>query len=413
MLTDPCVYISPDKKRAEQTLLQLHPCIDHGAPGEDGLIKGNLGKVLYYAGLYQHYRDEAFAAKAKALLEPVLANIGKGPAHVRPSTALSRGITGLGMVLDLLQDVNMLELNGAVAQYQCGLDAFLCNQSIQQIKALNLDYLHASAGAVNYLTRRIHANPQVSGYLEAIVDALLEVAVADADGIRLRNFGTSGLKDVRIVNFGLAHGTAGLLLVLLNLYEAGIARTTIRHVVEQSLRFVLQYRRHPGELPAYANVFPASVVEGVAWDHPDNYFRYEPFLGWCSSDLGLVLVLHRAAALLGNDEWDHIAAEVGYQTLTRWDRTGTLVPDTFFCHGTAGIAQMYRRLHEASGRGQYLDGYDFWLRETLRRVENGMEHDACARCPGELLFGWTGVGLVLVSALLETDYPWDRLFLLS
>ncbi len=413
MVTYPCVYHFLDRERTVQTLERLHPYIDKSLSPEDGLIRGSLGKVLYYAGLNKYYQDGRFAAKANNLLQEVLVNLNQGTKGVRASTALSRGIPGMGMVLHLLDQEGMLGRNEHLEKYLRVLDTFVFEQSLRQIRAFNLDYLHASAGAVNYLVRRVAGNGRVKEYLEALVDAYGEVAITDRNGIRFRNFRTGGDTDINLTHFGLAHGLGGVLLTLLNVYRAGIACDRIRPIVEQSLRFLLAHKRSPGELVMHANLFPVSVIESYAWDHTDNYARYEPSLGWCSSDLSQLLVLHRAAQLLGNHEWEGIAREVGGHTLTRWQIAGNLMQDTFFCHGSSGIAQMYRRLYEISGFDQYLDGYGFWFRKTLQWVAAELEDEACVRRAGELLFGWTGVSLVLLSALLETDYPWDSLFLLS
>ena len=411
--TEPCASVASDQAWAEQTLRRLHARLAPDALAEDGLITGKLGQVVYCAGLYQHWGDDGLAARAKALLRDVLAGIGAGPAHVRPSTGLSRGLAGLGLVLDLLYGAGVLERDDHLAPYLRGIDTFLRDHCIRQIGEQNLDYLHASAGAINYLARRVPQNDRVAGYLDDIVAALLRVGVADENGLRFRNFGSRGSTDDRIVNLSLAHGMAGILLALLGVHGAGVARDRIGPVVEAGLHFLLRHRRHPDGLPRYANVFPNSVDEGVPPGDPENDARYEPFLGWCRGDMGQLLLLHRAAAQLGNPEWDRIAAGVGAHTLARCAMAGTHVQDAFLCHGAAGLAQMYRRLHESTGLDQYRDGYGFWLRHALRATDARVEAGTGIGGAGGLLYGWPGVGLVLLSAVLETDYPWDGILLLS
>lgn len=411
--TEPRVSVAPDRAWAEQTLRRLHARLAPGALAEDGLITGKLGQVVYYAGLYRHWGDDGLAARATALLKDVLAGIGAGPAHVRPSTGLSRGLAGLGMVLDLLYRAGVLERDDHLAQYLRGVDAFLRDHCIRQIGEQNLDYLHASAGAINYLARRVPHNDRVAGYLDDIVAALLRVGVADENGLRFRNFGSSGIKDGRTVNLSLAHGMTGILLSLLGVHEAGVARDRIGPVIGAGLHFLLPHRQHPAGLPPYANVFPNSVDEGVPPGDPENRSRYEPFLGWCRGDMGQLLLLHRAAARLGNPEWDRIAAEVGAHALARCAMAGTHVQDAFLCHGAGGLAQIYRRLHESTGLDQYRDGYGFWLGHALRATDARLQAGTEIGGAGGLMYGWTGVGLVLLSAVLADDYPWDGILLLS
>ena len=94
--------------------------------------------------------------------------------------------------------------------------------------------------------------------------------------------------------------------------------------------------------------------------------------------------------------------------------------DVGFCHGAAGLAHIYRRLHRASGDRVLGEAADWWLEYCLSLRRDGEGVAGVCRWDYErrswqadpaLLGGAAGVGLGLLTAAAELDVPWDRVYL--
>ena len=126
-----------------------------------------------------------------------------------------------------------------------------------------------------------------------------------------------------------------------------------------------------------------------------------------------MLLLYQAGKLLNRPDWIRLANEIGELTMQRHTTRATLIKDSHLCHGSAGIAQYYKRFYDQTGYAPYNDVYQFWLDKTIHYLDQELTDDAFIGHAGELLDGFVGSSLVLLSAAGEEDYAWDRIFLLS
>jgi len=177
-------------------------------------------------------------------------------------------------------------------------------------------------------------------------------------------------------DLGLAHGTPGAVALL--------ARTEARDLVASALDQLLVHRRS-GEV-----AFPAFASPG---EPSSRWVRS----GWCYGDAAVALAIARAGRV-------ELAVELARHAARRpLDQTGVI--DATFCHGAAGLAQIFGRLHAVTGDGALGDAARFWLAETLRLAER-------TTAPG-LLDGAAGIALVLHAATSDHAPDWDRAFLLG
>src|SRR5215470_7511353 len=102
------------------------------------------------------------------------------------------------------------------------------------------------------------------------------------------------------------------------------------------------------------------------------------------------------------------------------------VLDATVCHGTAGLAQVYNRIAQASGDAGLLAAAHAWLARTLEmrviRSHIGGYAACCTSIVSDqvvwrpdigLLTGASGIGLVLLACATATVPSWDRRLLLS
>ena len=102
---------------------------------------------------------------------------------------------------------------------------------------------------------------------------------------------------------------------------------------------------------------------------------------------------------------------MGLNTLLRTTSLATEVVSSHFYRGAAGLAHLYRRLHQVSGQAAYQQGYHFWLNQTQQWVHQEFDLTTTVPRAGELLHGIAGVGLVLLAASTSTDFGWDTIIL--
>jgi len=139
-------------------------------------------------------------------------------------------------------------------------------------------------------------------------------------------------------------------------------------------------------------------------------------LGWCRGELAISLALLAAARALDDPAREDDAVAAALDTTAPLDDAAL---DACLCHGAAGIAHLYNRLYQATGRTAFADRARAWLRRTMdmqragtgiggfemRRREDGRvwwEPDP------SLLIGSAGVGLALLAGATAQAPHWDR-----
>lgn len=204
---------------------------------------------------------------------------------------------------------------------------------------------------------------------------------------------------------GLPDGLAGDLLLRLRLWRLGLRDEALPPYLRASITHLLAARRDVDFSQNHFSVFPYQVVNLA------TEALFNAALTWDRGDLPQALLLYESHKLLHDDELVKIAELVGLNTLLRTTSLGTEVVNSRFYRGAAGVAHLYRRLHQVSGQIAYEQGYHFWLDQTQQWVHRELEISAAAPRTGELMHGLAGVGLVLMAATTATDFGWDTIIL--
>ena len=197
-------------------------------------------------------------------------------------------------------------------------------------------------------------------------------------------------------------GFTGVLLML-----ETVARSRQQDALYQILRngvsHLLSFRHEVDFSARQYAVFPrlANVAHQTS--------LWSGLLGWSGSDLTQALLLYRVAALLEDASLRKTADLIGLNTLLRQKQPETITDSTNFYHGTAGIAQCYRALYEASGQEAYQQGYAYWIEQTTQHLS---AEDEPSYEVHDLLHGWVGIALVLLSYQHSESLDWERVVLL-
>jgi lantibiotic modifying enzyme len=286
------------------------------------------------------------------------------------------------------------------------LDESMAGVALKQITEEGRnDYLHGAMGVVHYFTTRSNES-HIRQYIETLVKAFCNTGVSSNDGTWFPNFIADPQEKQRI-DTGLSHGNAGFLLILLNVLQASILEKSLPDIITKGIQFLLAQRLEPDPESVQYGFFPFSIDKD---NNEDTYLTQR--LAWCYGDLNIILLLYRAAALLHQPRWKELADNFAGEICKRKDRYSTLVEDSHFCHGAAGLAQVYKALYSVSGNELFKTNATYWVERTLDLLEDEWKTDHYAGKGCDLLNGLAGINLVLLSFITSKELTWGRSLLL-
>lgn len=226
----------------------------------------------------------------------------------------------------------------------------------------------------------------------ATASRIIECVVGHLDVARGEGEGENGGGEL-----GVAHGEAGVIGALARCASTGTGAgaASARRLLQRLLE------RLP---PRRADVAPAPPQPAGAR------------LGWCRGELSISLALLAAARALDDPAREADAVAAALDTTAPLDDPAL---DACLCHGAAGIAHLYNRLYQATGRSAFADRARAWLRRTMsmQRPGTGIGGFEMRRREGSrvwweadpsLLIGSAGVGLALLASATTQDPDWDR-----
>ena len=213
-------------------------------------------------------------------------------------------------------------------------------------------------------------------------------------------------------NLGVAHGVPGVCWLLGQLCAADFEQDRAASLLRPALQWVRSNQPNPADAQ-----LPSWIAVGV---EPESNRR----MAWCYGPLGAAAVIRSAAVAVGDDETAQWAVALAL-SCAEVSPEASGVRDAGLCHGTAGNAQIFRRLYSDTGHERFHAAFAAWLSATVEYQRPGegvggylMWGDIGEQRQGwvsdnSLLSGSAGVALVLLCAVTETAPRWDRLLLLS
>jgi len=353
------------------------------------LLGGDLGDIIF---LYHYSRIEAhYESIADGLLEKMLQSLSLQP---RVATYCN-GLAGLGVGLLTLQQ------DGFV----CGVDSALgsidpvISLSIESfVEDNNIDFLHGLIGIGFYLLERSNYSKEYSvSNLRKIIDYLDKSKITDGAIVKWR-YNAKRLS--KPYNISLSHGVSSIVVFLCRLLKSGILsenyNSAIKRMLEGSVHYILSNRVDVDSLGCW---FTSTSKECDDYPHRSR-------LAWCYGDLGVATALLEAGNTLHDSTVRDIATQVLLYSARRRDIKANYVNDFCVCHGSVGIAQIFRSQGIALEVDELLDAADYWEKDTLSRVvvEGHGRHTLLYYDPenggyierGGILDGIAGAGLYLL-----------------
>jgi lantibiotic biosynthesis protein len=373
------------------------------AATKQSLLAGEIGMSLYYLQLYKAYEKEADAEKAIYYIEEAMAQIEELQ-QLALGHSYSNGLAGLLYTITLLQKEALVDVD--MENEFATLDTYLFSAAMHLIKEKQTnDFLHGAMGIIYYFINRLPSKP-IKAYTTQLLEAFCHTVVIEVEGTWFRNI-TFNTDSPDTINFGLSHGNAVFLILLIQAYEKGIQIKEIPQLVETGIQLLLHYEQSINVKQERYSLFPIYVNSKNKTD-----LTYSNRLAWCYGDLNIVLLLYHAARFLSKPAYAKLADAMADTILLRTDFKSTLAVDAHFCHGTSGLAQFYKHLYDLQPLDKYKKAWEYWLQETIRVLPQEIDMGLYKDKERNFLEGLVGVNLTLLSYLSEQPLNWSAALLL-
>lgn len=367
-----------------------------------GLYSGEFGQLLFLLYYSKYSQNPQHALLTENYAERLLEQFAE---KERLHTFCS-GISGILYLFDFLREQEIIDLD--VSGIQQLLENHIVSRMRHNIRQREYDFMHGALGVGLYFLKR-KTNPE---YIQKLVDFLYDTAEKDADN---QIFKWESIvdheKNLTGYNLALSHGISSIIIFLSRVVKSGMCDEKIGEMVLGAVNYVLSQQKDFSQFGSY---FPSSIIKSS----PGSVAKSR--LAWCYGDLGIGLALWQAGKTMDNTAWKEKGLEILLRSIQRRASNESHVVDAEICHGSAGVAMIYRRMFLETGRNEFKDAIAYWINQTLNHscFEDGLAgYKAFVLgewvCDYSLLMGISGTGLVLLSYLKDDKQHWDELFLLS
>lgn len=367
-----------------------------------GLFSGDFGILLFLA-YYSGYSGQLrYKKMTENYLEWCLDGLSRGVYN----HTYCNGLSGMLYALHHLSQNHLIDVDMEEAEIY--LDKWLSLKLKEDIAGGRYDFLHGALGVGLYDLKK--GAEQKREELTLLLDFLERTSVPAEEGIRwYSDFNLEGKKEF---NVSLSHGMASIGLFLCRLYKADIHRERVGKLLSGMNDYLLTQEVDRNR---YGSFFPPLSKDTLA--------RYGGSrLAWCYGDLGVALELWQAGNSLNRSGWKNKAMEVFEYSAGRRDPENTKLMDACICHGTAGVAQVFKRMYYETGDKKFLETNEYWIQELLKQAHFENELAGFKYYRGKegwkdsysFLEGIAGIGLVLLAYAGEVFLSdWDEILLLN
>ncbi len=388
-----------DKRKALKILNEINDLVLNGNAETQSLFGGELTKTFYFLYLFEYSRKKEHAEIALENFERVLTLFNKGDARLY-GPYLCNGLTGLLYVILLFIK------KGLIKNYQKEeiepLIEHLTEAAIIGIENDNNDFIHGSFGTL-YAVAEFGKLFNNHKYLRELL-CKIENKYYQSQKLWIP-CGQDEESTVHKINLSLSHGQYGLLLTLFYTHNILGLKEDKAQPLSSMVDYIIELRKDFPYNKTY-NYFPSII------DTRDNSMVASNRLAWCYGDLGSALFLNHASSFFKKQSYANIANEVGIKTTLRRSYEETYISNAYLCHGSSGVAHLYRILHEITGMPEYEKSYSYWIEETIRLSEKILSVPVEEKLILNLAEGIPGIGLVLMSFLSSKKHDWGKVMLM-
>lgn len=367
-----------------------------------GLYSEEFGMLLFLLHYSRFSKNEKYILLTEYYTDKLLGLFANGTnLHT-----FSSGFSGILYLFEFLYENKFLDID--TSDIQPLLDNYLVSKMRQDIRQQNYDFMHGALGVgFCFLKRKTKYE-----YVQELVDFLYCTAEKDCNN---RIFKWKSIVDIETniigYNFSLSHGISSIIIFLSRVIHSGMINEKILEMLSGAVNYILSQQL---DFSHFGSYYPNYLLTNSL--EPALKSR----LAWCYGDLGIAMALWQAGKALEKTEWKEKGFEILLQSTQRRSYESSYVVDHGICHGSSGIAMIFRKMYIETNRNEFKDAISYWLSQTLNlaNFEDGLAgYKTFTRggwvCDYSLLTGISGIGLMLISYLENDQQTWDELFLMS
>lgn len=364
--------------------------------------------ALFFTYAAEALDEDRYAERAMSFLDHAIECATTTPS----SLALHGGFTGVAWTIEHLSgrlfEPESDDLNEAT-------DSRLLALLSQSPWSGSYDLISGLVGIGVYSLERIQ-RPTGRACLERVIARLAELAEEGPDRAtwftapeRLPEWQREQYPQ-GVYDLGVAHGVPGAVALLAGAVQANVETATAARLLDGAVAWLLARRQSAANTSLFASMLPPTGATENSRS------------AWCYGDPGVGSALLLSGRLAGQADWVQTAIEILAHAAAR-DPSDTRVVDAGLCHGSAGLALLFARAHQATGDSTFCSSASYWFLRTLellRRDEDnasdwipGIGRNGTIPADHSLLTGVVGTGLALLAGATGTPPEWDRLLLLS
>jgi len=351
-----------------------------------GLYTGGFGMLLfllYYSRFSKIKKHKIITEKyAERLLEQFT---NKVELHT-----FCGGLSGILYLFEFLRENDIIDID--VSNAQPLLDNYIVSRMRWNTRQKNYDFMHGALGVGLYFMKKGTGLE----YVQELIEFLYSTAVKDVDN---HIFKWESVIDSEKNNLGynlaLSHGISSIIIFLSRVAKNGIQDKRIVEMLTGAVNYMLSQEKNFSQ---FGSCFPNFIFK----DSPEDISKSR--MAWCYGDLGIGMALLQAGKALDKAEWEEKGFEILLQSTKRRTLNESYVQDAGICHGSAGVAMIFRRMYIETKREEFKDATQYWINQTLNysRFEDGLAGYKTRnkdewKCDYSLLTGISGIGLVLLS----------------
>lgn len=373
-----------------------------------GVLNGISGIALFLFHYYKYSGDEYYSNLGKKYIEEIIDRINNGYSF----PTYCSGIAGAAWTIEYLNEYNFIKFNSDKNFNE--IDEYLLeNMKSCMIKG-QFDFLHCSIGYGYYFLKRYnltHSKKLKKEYLNNIhqlIDNLYNLSFANQNGIYWINTFEGFPKDS--IDTGSAHGMSGIISFLTNVLSHNIKSLKALKMIDLATSFILSAKTDHLNSAYPKNIYVHSI---------DQHLAEASRMAWCYGDLGIASAFMKASKFIKEKELLQESERIMSRCCSRKHLTETGVVDSGLCHGSLGIALIYKNFYDITSNKTFHQTSDYWLNDGLMKgcFPDGLggfkkyENDEYIN-EVNLLDGIAGIGLGILSLTTDTKLNWEQSMML-
>jgi lantibiotic biosynthesis protein len=366
-----------------------------------GLLSGKAGELLFLFNYAKYTSNLKIQQKA----EKDLYYIGE---HLENTDyTYCTGLCGIGWFFKYLNKHHFIEIDENIFFQE--FDDTISGWLLDEKKNRCFDYLKSPLGTCLYLSFDINLKDNM-GCVNAYIDYIDEITDDDIENNKYY-FSTLTLSGVKceVIDLGIAHGLAGLLLILSKLSTIGTINNKIFRLIEKITNYIVF------ALKKNENVFFTSYVLKKTNKNNEN-IKGDGF-GWCYGGIGILYSIFLSSKILRKKDTEIFALNLLKKHLLNFDYSKYLKTtpiEACICHGICSKLQILYRLFLHTKTDFFKIEFLKWVTILLDSDKfDGMAGYYFGKNENSLLQGISGIGMVLLSLVQEDYIDWDESILLS